>query len=372
MEYAVDEGVPLFAADSEKLRRIVENLASNAVKFTPPGGSIEVAVRHDASRKRIVFEVSDTGVGIAEEDRERIFDRFTQVDGSTERLRGGSGLGLALVRELAEMHGGSVSVASSVGEGSTFSVEIPSDLEAGPLGGTHHGKDHAHRRRRELQLALAHVVQGEGYAFCCAANGHEGLEMLEREKPDLLLLDVMMPGMNGYDVCERMRARGRRIPVIFLTAKGDIVDKGIGFKAGADDYLVKPFNNGALLMRIEAHLRRHRDDLAFARATAKGGNSCVGDLEIRFSSYEVLKGGQPLDLTAKEFEILALLAANPGKVYTRQQIYAHIWGDDTPMDENSITVFIHRIREKIEQNPSKPKFLLTVWGVGYKFAERLG
>ena len=105
MEYAVDEGVPLFAADSEKLRRIVENLASNAVKFTPPGGSIEVAVRHDASRKRIVFEVSDTGVGIAEEDRERIFDRFTQVDGSTERLRGGSGLGLALVRELAEMHG---------------------------------------------------------------------------------------------------------------------------------------------------------------------------------------------------------------------------------------------------------------------------
>ena len=150
MEYAVDEGVPLFAADSEKLRRIVENLASNAVKFTPPGGSIEVAVRHDASRKRIVFEVSDTGVGIAEEDRERIFDRFTQVDGSTERLRGGSGLGLALVRELAEMHGGSVSVASSVGEGSTFSVEIPSDLEAGPLGGTHHGKDHAHRRRREL------------------------------------------------------------------------------------------------------------------------------------------------------------------------------------------------------------------------------
>ena len=222
-----------------------------------------------------------------------------------------------------------------------------------------------------LQLALAHVVQDEGYAFCHASNGREGLEMLDREKPDLLLLDVMMPGMNGYDVCAKMREQGRRIPVIFLTAKGDIVDKGIGFKAGADDYLVKPFDNSELLMRIEAHLRRHRDDLAFARATARGGSSRVGDLEIRFSGYEALKGGRAVELTSKEFEILALLAANPDKVYTRQQIYSHIWGDDTPMDENSITVFIHRIREKIEDNPSKPKYLLTVWGVGYKFAEHV-
>lgn len=222
-----------------------------------------------------------------------------------------------------------------------------------------------------LQLALAHVVQDEGYSFCFAPNGSEGLAMIEKEKPDLLLLDVMMPGMNGYDVCTKLREQGRRIPVIFLTAKGDIVDKGIGFKAGADDYLVKPFDNSELLMRIEAHLRRHRDDLAFARATSRAGSCSIGDLEIRFSSYEAFKQGEPIELTAKEFEILALLSANPDKVYTRQQIYSHIWGDESPMDENSITVFIHRIREKIEDNSSKPKYLLTVWGVGYKFADQV-
>lgn len=222
-----------------------------------------------------------------------------------------------------------------------------------------------------LRLALSHVIREEGYEFCSASDGREGLAMLSIEKPDLVLLDVMMPGMSGYDVCEKMREEGRRIPVIFLSAKGDIVDKGVGFKAGADDYLVKPFDTSELLMRIEAHLRRHRDDLAFARAAVRAGSSAVGDLEVSFTGYEVRKAGIAVDLTGKEFEILSLLAANPGKVYTRQQIYEHIWGEDTPMDANSITVFIHRIREKIEDNASKPRYLLTVWGVGYKFAERV-
>ena len=223
-----------------------------------------------------------------------------------------------------------------------------------------------------LHVLVKRLMDDAGYAFCSAYGGEEGLRALAAEKPDLLLLDVMMPGMNGFDVCRQMREAGRRIPVVFLSAKGDIVDKSIGFKAGGDDYVVKPFSSDELMLRIEAHLRRHRDDLAFAKAVTRGGSNKVGDLEILFNQYEVRLRGQVVDLTAKEFEILALLAANPGKVYTRQQIYAHIWGDDTPMDENSITVFIHRIREKIEQNPSKPKFLLTVWGVGYKFAERLG
>ena len=219
---------------------------------------------------------------------------------------------------------------------------------------------------KSLHVFMRRILEGAGYEFCGAQDGLSGLEILSAEKPDLLLLDVMMPGMNGFDVCRRMREGGRRIPVIFLSAKGDIVDKSIGFNAGGDDYVVKPFSSDELLLRVQAHLRRHRDDLAFARAVSREGTNHTGDLEIRFNSYEVLLRGEPLNLTAKEFEILSLLAGNPGQVFTRAQIYEHIWGPGSAVDENSITVFVRKIREKIEDNPSQPKYLLTVWRVGYK------
>lgn len=222
-----------------------------------------------------------------------------------------------------------------------------------------------------LHVLVKRLMEDAGYAFCSAYSGDEGLKMLALEKPDLLLLDVMMPGMNGFEVCRQMREAGRRIPVVFLSAKGDIVDKSIGFKAGGDDYVVKPFSSDELMLRIEAHLRRHRDDLAFAKAVTRGGSNKVGDLEVLFNQYEVRLRGEVVDLTAKEFEILALLAANPGQVLTRAQIYEHIWGEGSEVDESSITVFMRKIREKIEDNPSQPRYLLTVWRVGYKFAERV-
>ena len=221
-----------------------------------------------------------------------------------------------------------------------------------------------------LHVLMRRIVEDAGYAFCAAFDGEEGLTLLAGEKPDLLLLDVMMPGMNGFEVCRRMREDGRRIPIIFLSAKGDIVDKSIGFKAGGDDYVVKPFSPDELLLRIEAHLRRHKDDLAFAKAVNREGSATTGDLELFFNQYEARLHGRKVDLTAKEFEILALLAANPGQVFTRAQIFEHIWGVDSEVDESSITVFMRKIREKIEENPSQPKYLLTVWRVGYKFAER--
>lgn len=222
-----------------------------------------------------------------------------------------------------------------------------------------------------VHTLIRRIVEDAGYGFIPAYNGDDGLRILAEQHPDLLLLDVMMPGTNGFDVCTAIRAKGRRIPIIFLSAKGDIVDKSIGFKAGGDDYVVKPFSPDELLLRIEAHLRRHKTDLAFAKAVTREGSSKTGDLEIVFSHYEVYLRGQKVDLTAKEFEILALLASNPGQVFTRNQIFEHIWGRESSVDENSITVFMRKIREKIEDNPSQPKYLLTVWRVGYKFADRV-
>ena len=224
-----------------------------------------------------------------------------------------------------------------------------------------------------LHVLMKRIVEEAGYEFCAAFSGAEGLALLGDEHPDLLLLDVMMPGMNGFDVCRTMRESGRRIPIIFLSAKGDIVDKSIGFKAGGDDYVVKPFSSDELLLRIEANIRRHKDTIDFARCRNREGVACIGDLEVRFGEYEVRVKGRPVALTTKEFEIVAFLAAHPGKVFTRSQIQEYIWGESDAdcKPTNNITVFVRKIREKIEENPSEPKYLLTVQRVGYKMADDL-
>ena len=223
-----------------------------------------------------------------------------------------------------------------------------------------------------LRQALEQLLVSNGYAFCGARDAESGLELLASEHPDLLLLDVMLPGTNGFDLCARIREQGRRIPVIFLSAKCDIVDKSIGFRAGGDDYVTKPFDSTELLLRIEANIRRHKDTIDFARCRNREGVARIGELEVRFGEYEVRVKGRPVALTTKEFEIVAFLAANPGKVFTRSQIQEYIWGEgESDVKTNSITVFVRKIREKIEENPSEPKYLLTVQRVGYKMADTL-
>ncbi|MCL1799347.1 MAG: response regulator transcription factor [Eggerthellaceae bacterium] len=224
-----------------------------------------------------------------------------------------------------------------------------------------------------LQTLVGQIVERDGYDFCFSPNGAEGLEMLRRENPDLLILDVMLPVVNGFEICQTIRAEGRKLPVIFLSAKGDIVDKSIGFKAGGDDYLVKPFQPEELSLRISAHLRRHRQGLAVSspgsgHPPAKEAYQ-VGGLEIHPGKYQVFVEGREVSLSSREFELLALLASDPGSVFTREQILAHVWGDKDAADPNSITVFVRKIREKIEKDPSKPHYLVTVWRVGYKIAE---
>ena len=220
-----------------------------------------------------------------------------------------------------------------------------------------------------VHVVMRETLEHAGYQYCGAKDASEGMQMLSDEHPDLLLLDVMMPGMNGYDFCREIRNQGRRVPVIFLTAKNDIVDKSSGFKAGGDDYVTKPFDSEELLLRIEANIRRHEDALEFAHCLNREGVTKIGALEIHFDEYQAFLKGKPVPLTTKEFEILAFLAANPGKVFTRGQIQEYIWGDSEVKGSNSITVFVRKIREKIEENPSEPKYLLTVQRVGYKMAK---
>lgn len=229
-----------------------------------------------------------------------------------------------------------------------------------------------------MRLLIGQLVAREGHDYCCAENGADGLAMLRRERPDLLILDVMLPDINGFELCQTIRGEGRRVPIMFLTAKGDIVDKSIGFKAGADDYLVKPFHNEELVLRMNARLRRRGPTGGRRQGQGQGpdgvptsGTYRVGDLEIAFGRYDVRLRGKPVALSSREVEMLELLASDPGGVFTRDQIMEHVWGGKDAADPSSITVFARKIREKIEDDPSKPRYLVTAWRVGYKLADRL-
>ncbi len=228
----------------------------------------------------------------------------------------------------------------------------------------------------DLRAVVERVMVEDGYTFCGASDGAEALSLFDKERPDLVILDIAMPGVDGFEVCQRLRKRGVRTPVIFLSAKGDIVDKSVGFRSGCDDYLTKPFSPLELSLRVEALLRRSGAGEGGAAVTlpcealpgVSQGHMHIGELEIDFDGYEVLVDGRPAKLTSKEFEIVALLASSAGKVFTREQILEHIWGETAGMDLRSVTVFVRKIREKIEPVPSEPRYLLTVWRVGYKFA----
>ncbi|MBX9032772.1 response regulator transcription factor [Gordonibacter massiliensis (ex Traore et al. 2017)] len=217
-----------------------------------------------------------------------------------------------------------------------------------------------------MKNVVEHIVVQGGHEFLYAKNGADALALFADRAPDLVILDVMMPDVNGFDACDAIRRRDQDVPVMFLSAKGDIVDKSMGFKMGCDDYLVKPFSPAELALRIEALLRRR--DHARPDAAAKRSTIEAGDLVLDLGSYEAVKAGRPLDLTAKEFEILSFMAQHPGQVFTRDQLFENVWGEDVVSDANTITVFIRKIREKVEDDPSKPRYVLTVWGVGYKFA----
>ncbi|MGI6450522.1 MAG: response regulator transcription factor [Desulfitobacteriia bacterium] len=214
-----------------------------------------------------------------------------------------------------------------------------------------------------IRKVVEQIIKKDGYGFCYAANGEEVLDMFHQEKPQLIILDVMLPGIDGFELCRLIRQESS-VPIIMLSAKGDIVDKSVGFNMGADDYIPKPFSPIELSLRIKALIRR-------AETPSKNkkfpGTINTRGLEINCRRHEVRVRGKKIELTPKEFELLSFLANNPGQVFTRKQLFDTLWGEDCFQDTGTITVFIRKIREKIEFDPARPEYILTVWGVGYKF-----
>ena len=213
-----------------------------------------------------------------------------------------------------------------------------------------------------LQRALADNFNFEKYEVLTASDGDTGYRLAKEKQPDVVILDLMLPRMSGYDVCRKLRAEGVATPILMLTARGEESDRVVGLDLGADDYVTKPFSPRELAARVRTVLRRAAPGVSTAERLA------FGELEIDARTREVHRRGCPLELTAREFELLWFLASHPRQVFSRDLLMDRVWGYEAALDTGTVTVHIRRLREKIEEDPSQPRFLQTVWGVGYRFA----
>ncbi|AEF95141.1 two component transcriptional regulator, winged helix family [Desulfotomaculum nigrificans CO-1-SRB] len=217
---------------------------------------------------------------------------------------------------------------------------------------------------REL---VKYNLEREGFEVLLAGDGNTGLDMARTEAPDLIILDIMLPGMDGLSVCRTLHQEPatRAIPIIMLSARGEEVDKVLGLELGADDYITKPFSPRELIARVKARLRRQTTD----NAIQETGRIAVGKLIIDQDRFVVSVNGVKQDLTPKEFELLRYLARHPGKVFSRDLLLEQIWGYEYTGDSRTVDVHIRHIRQKLEQIPGAPQFIETVRGVGYRFKE---
>ena len=207
---------------------------------------------------------------------------------------------------------------------------------------------------------VVRYLQREGYETLEAGDGLHAQELLRKHEPSLVVLDLMLPGMDGLELCRWIRGRSE-LPVIMLTARAEEADRIVGLELGADDYITKPFSPRELAVRVRTVLRRS--------GPADGSREHIvhGDLELDAAAREVTKGGRELRVTAKEFDLLWFLASHPRRVFSREQLMESVWGYEPAFDTGTVTVHVRRLREKIEGDPAKPRYLQTVWGVGYRF-----
>ena len=213
-----------------------------------------------------------------------------------------------------------------------------------------------------ILLALEDDLRAEGYAVASATDGPSGLRMAEEHAYDLIVLDIMLPGMNGFEVCRRLRQNGVTTPILILTAKSQEIDKVLGLELGADDYVTKPFSRRELLARVKAILRRKANQ-------PEGMEACsFGDVEVDFNKYQARKAGKAVHLTRLEYDLLRFLIEHREGVVSRDEILEEVWEDATAVYPRTVDTHVGRLRKKLEDDPGDPRYILGVRGVGYRFA----
>ncbi|HYF91936.1 MAG TPA: response regulator transcription factor [Symbiobacteriaceae bacterium] len=216
----------------------------------------------------------------------------------------------------------------------------------------------------KILKALDQALRKEGYEVLRAADGEEALQIARDDDPDLIVLDIMLPKLDGFEVCAKIRALNN-VPILILSARGEEMDKVVGFNVGADDYITKPFRLSELVLRVRAILRRTAS--AAPNVVAEGAPIRFREMEINRAARSVTVRAKQVELTPKEFDLLWLLASHPGNVFSREAILQRVWHSDYTGDEAALTVCVRRLREKIEHDPGNPEYIKTIWGIGYKF-----
>ncbi len=223
---------------------------------------------------------------------------------------------------------------------------------------------------KDIVDLLAYNLEKEGFSVIRAYDGERALELVKSQRPDLLVLDLMLPGIKGVDVCRRIRsdARSANLPIIMLTAKSEEIDRVLGLEMGADDYITKPFSVRELIARVRAVLRR----AGAAGKKERQGEFVFRDLRVDYDAHEVYVAGRKIELSPTEKKILMFLSRNPGKVFSRDQILDHVWEGESFVERRTVDVHVRRLRAQIEPDQENPHYILTVRGTGYKFAELKG
>jgi len=213
-----------------------------------------------------------------------------------------------------------------------------------------------------LAFGLSRSVEAEGYQVDVAEDGRKGLELARAQRPDLIILDLMLPEIDGYQVLRTLREEGQQMPVLVLTARGEEADRVFGFRLGADDYVTKPFSLSELIARVKAILRRTQ-----SAAPAHPPTEKFGTVEVNPASRTVTKSGEPVQLTPKEFDLLLALIRRRGAVASRLELLKEVWGHQAEVMTRTVDIHVAELRRKVEQDPSQPKHILTVWKAGYRF-----
>jgi DNA-binding response OmpR family regulator len=370
------EGLPRINADRRRIAQMLVNLLSNAGKFSPAVAQIDINVEHDPVQ--VTVHVQDQGRGIPREKLPYLFKKFSQVHEDSSSKLAGSGLGLAICKGIIEAHGGRIWADSpGEGRGATFSFTLPvaAEPQVMLLLDTTQRAEHLGRVRRAGERTRILAVDDEprilrylersleeaGYRASVTSNPLEVTRLVELEEPDLVLLDLMLPGISGFELLQRIREFSG-VPVIFVTARDRDEDTVQALKMGADDYITKPFSPSELLARIEAALRRR----VLADQIEVRPPFMLKDLVINFAERRVAVGGQPVSLSATEYKILYELASHAGMVLTHDQILQRVWGPEYAGEIELVRSFIRNLRRKLGDDARNPRYILTEPQVGYR------